>query len=271
MTQPDLADSKRLPDAVVKNQFPSFLLSGCILAFAGLIAGFWSLSRSTLQHIIMPDGTRKFQEVSDPLPVPHALDWNLTLIQAMESMSLLKGPILIVGGALLFGGASWFLFKQIVSPVAKLSVGDDAATPEDESGVSQNPAISNSTSVLNSPVVRFMAIALSVALLVRFGLPEVSQTLLIYYHTMGTFHQGYWLEVALFSLIQIGSIWFATGFALALLLKPGGTTRNRVVMIAVPLIAGALALTTAQFLRPSFYSKSRDWIPAVLLNRSASL
>lgn len=239
----------------------SLILSGLVVALTGLVCGFWKLSVTTLPHIIMPDGTRRFQEVSDSLPVPQVLDWNLTLIQFMEAMNLLKGVMLIVAGVALFGVALALVFDQ-VKPVAlkEESESDQTATPAETDA----PATPSKAKSADSPLIRIMAILLVFGILLRFALPEVSQTLLLYYHTMGTFHQGHWQEIAFYNLALIFCLWFATGFALVLLLKTGVSMQRRALFALIPLAFALFAFLPAKFLQPSFYAASRDWTPAVL-------
>lgn len=229
-----------------------------LFALAGALFGFRTLALATLPHILMPDNTRTFQEVSDPLPVPRVLDWNLTLIQLMESVSALQGPLLALLGILIVVVAVAVSQSQLAHSVETppLKIVDEEIIPPRSAAVSIR--------FRKDVFIRSGVLILAISLLVRFAHPEIPPSLLPFYHTLGTFHQGYWLEIASHYLGMMALIWGGGGFIAALALKQDIGLKRRAFLLLAPVTAFALAFFIQKPLHPSYYSVSRDWTPAVL-------
>lgn len=229
-----------------------------LFALSGALFGFRTLATATLTHILMPDNTRTFQEVSDPLPVPRVLDWNLNLIQLMESVNALQGPLLALLGVVIVLAAIAISQSQLAHSVATPSL----KIVEEEIIPPQSAAVSIS---FNKEVfIRSGVLLLAISLLIRFARPEIPPTLLPFYHTLGTFHQGYWFEIASHYLLMTALVWGGTGFIAALALKHEIEYKHRAILLFAPVIGFAVAFFIQKPLHPSYFSVSRDWTPAVL-------
>ena len=233
-----------------------------LFALSGALFGFRTLALATLPHILMPDNTRTFQEVSDPLPVPRVLDWNLNLIQLMESVNALQGPLLALLGILIILVAIAISQSQLAHSVATpaLKVVEKEIIPPRSAAVSVRFS--------KEVVIRSGVLLLAISLLIRFARPEIPPSLLLYYHTLGTFHQGYWFEIASHYLLMTALIWGGVGFIAALALKQEIEYKRRAILLVAPVIGFALSFFVQKSLHPSYFSVSRDWTPAVLATAS---
>ncbi|CCW35742.1 hypothetical protein CTKA_02160 [Chthonomonas calidirosea] len=91
-----------------------------LLPLIGLLVGLRTVAVATLPHILTPDPGINYQEVTDRLPIPALLNWNLTIVQNLLDLRDMPFPLLIllgvVGGILLLCIALC-LFNPIYRPL----------------------------------------------------------------------------------------------------------------------------------------------------------
>ena len=82
----------------------AFGLTGCLFSLR-------KLATVVLKTVVTSDPSLAFQEVSDSLPVPRRLDWNVPFIQLLHALREIRGPVLVaIGGLLLIVLGGLFLF-----------------------------------------------------------------------------------------------------------------------------------------------------------------
>jgi hypothetical protein len=74
---------------------------GLIFACFGFLVELYDVARFTLPHILVPGPDLQFLEVSDGLPIPRLLDWNLHLIDLLTFLNSLRGPTYFLTAAVL--------------------------------------------------------------------------------------------------------------------------------------------------------------------------
>jgi hypothetical protein len=84
------------------------------------------------------------------------------------------------------------------------------------------------------------------------------------YHTLGTFHRGYWNAIAGHYLLAVGSLWFAIGCVLYALGRPQLRSATRLALLLLPILAVVLALNMRRSLVAHNLAERFDWSPAIL-------
>src|SRR5579875_2771457 len=67
-----------------------------LLPLIGLLIGFRTVAIATLPHILTPDPGIVYQEVTDRLPIPALLNWDLATIQNLIDLRDMPLPFLIL-------------------------------------------------------------------------------------------------------------------------------------------------------------------------------
>jgi hypothetical protein len=268
----------------------SALLIALAFGLTGFVFGMHKLAVVTLRHIVTRDVSLSFQEVSDYLPVPVKLDWNVPFIQALSQLKEVREPALTVVALLLLvalGGVFWVIVvrgphsqephlpklpapppEPYASPPTAidgedLHVSDTGASTVTDSVDRQHKRVERSPRRFNwlAPVILYIA---CIGLLVVFGVPPVSEILLRYYHTLGTFHQAYLWRIAVPAVTSSVAIWGAGGLILLALCRGGGRFVERAATIACAAVLAGVAAWCQLSLRVGPLAAARDWSPAIL-------
>jgi uncharacterized membrane protein YedE/YeeE len=108
---------------------------GLLFAVVGLVLGVRTVAFTFLPHILVPGAGINYQEVTDGMPVPRLLDWNLAQIEWLVELRDMGTVLLALFGAILFG-ILWLRCVAILNPTFRLfgpahSTGEkaDAAAP----------------------------------------------------------------------------------------------------------------------------------------------
>lgn len=97
-----------------KNKMMKRMLAlGLLFACVGLLFGLRVLAIATLPHILTPDAGINYQGLSDGLPAPHLLDWDLSRIEMLASLAGLEGGFLLLIQAALLGGLTIAAAKRL--------------------------------------------------------------------------------------------------------------------------------------------------------------
>lgn len=91
-------------------------------------------------------------------------------------------------------------------------------------------------------VLRGAAFGLGLFFLLHRVWPGSLEGVLRCYATLGTFHRGYWAEIAWAYLLGAGLCGFAIGTLFYLLARPGAFSRRSLVLAALPFVTAGLAL-----------------------------
>ena len=91
------------------------LLSGFTFALLGALWALRTAATAVLPHILTPSDQVAFQDLTDGLPVPGLLDWNLTLIHFLYSLSELNMGMR-VALACIVGGIALLVAIRILNP-----------------------------------------------------------------------------------------------------------------------------------------------------------
>lgn len=256
-----------------------------VTAFAavGFLFTAQKIAEATLGHILTPDPSLTYQEAQDSLPIPRQLDWHLPSIQFMLWFRETPAPFRL-GAAILTLTALGALFAWSVrrnreetasepissSPSAELLSDDSSAEPtpvvSDDLLPESRLAVAHSSAVRTAQrgrtAIAMAAYAAAIAGLLWKAIPPVSETLLRYYHTLGTFHQGYWLEITRAAMLFSVPLWIAVGLLIFALFLPAGQRRAALLLATLPI--AALSLIGARGLQFSVVGAGRDWGPAAL-------
>ena len=112
------------PDAPVRSTpaFLSFpralrvtLFSAVPFALVGLLVGLRVVAQATLPHIVQPGEYLNFQDVTDGLPVPRLLAWDVGRIETLSSLRELSGFSLLLAATFVFGPL-WLFAVRHVNP-----------------------------------------------------------------------------------------------------------------------------------------------------------
>jgi hypothetical protein len=273
--QPAVISSPSVPNRSERGGGLTALLTALAFGLTGFIFSMHELAVVTVRHIVNRDVSLSFQQVSDYLPVPIKLDWNVPLIQGLSHLAETQGPAAYVAALLLLvalGGM--FRIILVRSPRSSESVPSKRpplSPPDPDTG-------STTTNENEEPPFKrderadrrfngLLPVILTVAclvLLVRFGVPTVSDTLLRYYHTLGAFHQGYLLRIAVPAVMSSVTIWSAGGLILLSLCRKGSRIAERGATIACATVLAGVAVWCQQSLRIKPLATARDWSPAIL-------
>ncbi len=93
--------------------------TGFVFALVGLLIGLRVVAAATLPHILQPGEYINFKDVSEGLPVPRLLAWNLGRIDFLDSLRGLSGFSLLLPAPLVFGPL-WLLCVRRVNPTFRL-------------------------------------------------------------------------------------------------------------------------------------------------------
>ncbi len=262
-----------------KNRRSLFGASLAAIAFGivGFLFGAHKLATVALKHIVNSDSSLSYQEVSDLLPVPRKLDWNLHIIQSLWTLRDLRGAALYIITALLLaalGGAFLLILPQGYAALrqrvaARGTVGKSDAGPREavEMGVGESipPA---SVAPRRSLLLAAGLYVAFVATLAAFGSPSVSPLVLRYYHTMGTFNQDYFERVSIPSMTTSTAIWSAAGLVLYAACAAGRSLAWRAIVAACAAPLFLLAAWCQAGLGVRAAAGQHDWLPAVLTTAS---
>lgn len=95
------------------------LSTGLVFALVGLLIGLRVVAAATLPHILQPGEYINFKDVTEGLPVPRLLAWNLGRVDFLDSLRGLSGFSLLLPTPLVFGPL-WLLCVRRVNPTFRL-------------------------------------------------------------------------------------------------------------------------------------------------------
>lgn len=307
------------------------VFTGMAFGLTGCLFSLRKLATVVLKTVVTSDPSLAFQEVSDSLPVPRRLDWNVPFIQLLHALREIRGPVLVaIGGLLLIvlGGLflfivtrdaeTWKIAKADSPPgdwITTLPIADDpspaAAEPLSASGIEpyaldsdapaaeltdethpashglggeitapmpeitapvpmEVPPVAHPAEPLKPPRrrIRWFVPALlylaCVVLLVRYGAPSVSDTMLRYFRTLGTFNQGCFQRIAIPSILAGIALWSGVGLALHALLVRGPRRGQKVVVAFCSAALFGIAAASKSAIPSRTNVPALDWTPAVL-------
>lgn len=114
----------------------------------GLFVALRAVGIATLSHILQPAEYVFYQEVTDGLPVPRLLDWNLGQIDVLDALRQLNGGLLLLVQAAVFG-TLWVACVRILNPTFRLlrRASDPILSPSKSSDIQPlSPTLTSSTS-----------------------------------------------------------------------------------------------------------------------------
>ncbi|HLK55709.1 MAG TPA: hypothetical protein VKU00_04055, partial [Chthonomonadaceae bacterium] len=113
---------------------------GLAFALVGVLIGLRTVAITTLPHILQPGPEMNIQEVGDGLPAPHLLDWNLNLLEGLQTLRDLHGAMLFGMGALLFGALGLLTISMLDRTLRLFST----PNPTEKPGVNAAPPLEES-------------------------------------------------------------------------------------------------------------------------------
>lgn len=298
-------NSSVLSSVQSKKSAAGALLTALLFGITGAIFGLHKLAESVLGAILVPDPSLAFREVSDSLPVPRLLDWNVPLMQALTALRDMHGPVLaalatvllaVLGGLFLFivlhdsaapgdSRPASLPAEDSTDITAQKPVEQEAAVTESDPSTSPDTAPPSNDAAAPSdshPVPRpepkplqragrrsnwplpLLLYTVCVALLACFGSHSVSETMLRYYRTLGTFHQGYFQQIAVPSVGSSIALWAGVGLALNALCVAGRQSAQRAAVAGSAIALLGLAAWWFQAIPARTNMPGRDWTPAIL-------
>lgn len=143
------------------NPLRVLLIFGIPFAILSLLIGLRVIAQTTLPHILVPGEYVNFQDVSDGLPVPRLLAWNLGFMDLLMSLRDLSGLSLMLAGIIVFGPL-WLLAVRQINPTFRLF----------------NQQTSHTASNLSAPL-EFYGLIKASTLLLMLGLPLTAFWILV--------------------------------------------------------------------------------------------
>ena len=101
-------------------------------------------------------------------------------------------------------------------------------------------------------------------LVVLTALPSPLEDILLRYHTLGTFHTGYWSDISSRTLLSMAGVWFAAGTLLVLLGHPQLKRPQRGLLLLAPLLTTFLSVQLQKPLTMGRLAKDKDITPRIL-------
>jgi hypothetical protein len=233
---------------------------------AGLLFGLRGIAVGMLKHVLAVDLSLAFQEVSDQMPVPRQLDWNVGFMQALVSLRNLRGPALAIATLLLLT-----ILGLLFVRIALLEAGParDAAVPQALTDAPEDaPATAAQNSPRPAPRLQWMwptvLYAIAVAALVVAGAPPVSEVLLRYYHTLGTLDIATFERLAVPAVATAVAIWSGSGLLLYAIVASARRPASRLAVAGCAAGLFAIAAWCQYGLRVRSVARAYDWSPAIL-------
>jgi len=273
------------------------LLTVLVFGLAGLTVGLRQIAVSVLKVIVTSDSSLTFQELSDVLPVPHKLDWSVPLMQFLTTLREMRGPFLIIMTVLLLVvvGAVFTLIVLFESPpptetnttltatgivprtypgaepvsvVTAFQVDEVLAEHADPT----DSPISNDVEAAQEPkrgrrlpwVLPVLLYAVSLPMLLYLGAPTVSDAVLTYYRTLGTFNKEYFAQIAVPSVMSCVVIWSAMGLALNCLCVRRRSVKMRAAVGVLSIALFGVAMAFRHAVPAHTMDSRRDWTDATL-------
>ncbi len=131
-----------------------------LIVAIGLFVALRAVGTATLTHILQPAEYVFYQEVTDGLPVPRLLDWNLGHIDILDALRQLNGGLLLLVQAAVFG-TLWLACVRILNPTFRLlRRASDIVLPSAETSDIHplSPAITAPTFLASTPTNTFHSI-----------------------------------------------------------------------------------------------------------------